>query len=687
MNNHIKSVNAAGPPGLRWIESGWAALESYQVNDALAHNVSSYRAYVAHIASPATEPGVGAGWQNVWKPVAEGAGDVEKVVKKVINKTGGTLLKGRAITAVGNQDGLVVVDYATAAETISAVNCFAVLQADLPDFDLSGVIGEAVIIGDIIDFNTAHLTAGTRTFLSNDVPATGLLTSTAPVSPDYLIEIGGTQISDPVNGKQFVTIENRGQNSGVIKIFNGAILEDHHVAVVSDGADVTATLTDAGAAFLSLFFNATFSRLTVPAATNVVPGTDTAPALNYVFIPEDTRVLTSSLVGFPTGQQYTPVATIICQSAASVQADGAYKVHAWTDHLADVFGQGHISHVNRWIREQHATWMSGVVPAFTGSGSGVVEMSSTAGNILQLHDHAFPAFPDPAEIFTINDFATPYLKTTNIASLIADSTGAVLTNKSFALVFWGVVSEDADDCKIMMNRPGGGYPAAKPEEARADLLNYTNYSIPAGYKGTGFLVHRMIASFNPAGTIMTIHPDPSDDIRGSFPNNVAGGAGAIDALPASSVTFTPAGLWASLEVQALGLEISDYITNPNAYQITGVNEQALDPVVLDPDDQIDIGADHYGAFELPATGTTNIDYTDLPINRSFYKTIDITAVSLAALIITAKVALDAKGDSFDISLWLADNLAENDLTRIIWHQVSRANGDQLINLSTVALVQ
>lgn len=50
-----------GPAGvLNWIEASWATAVEYSYNDGLAHDGSSYRCYVPHISSAATEPCVGA---------------------------------------------------------------------------------------------------------------------------------------------------------------------------------------------------------------------------------------------------------------------------------------------------------------------------------------------------------------------------------------------------------------------------------------------------------------------------------------------------------------------------------------------------------------------------------------------------------------------------------------------------
>ncbi|PWK65884.1 carbohydrate-binding protein [Aminobacter sp. AP02] len=60
-----------GPAGtLRWIEAGWASGTAYEYNDGLTRNGTSYRCFVAHTSGAATEPGVGANWQTVWKVTA-----------------------------------------------------------------------------------------------------------------------------------------------------------------------------------------------------------------------------------------------------------------------------------------------------------------------------------------------------------------------------------------------------------------------------------------------------------------------------------------------------------------------------------------------------------------------------------------------------------------------------------------
>ena len=440
---------------------------------------------------------------------------------RVNNNTAGTLLNGKAVQ-VESVGVLPQINYANAAEQATSINTIGLLTHDIAP----GADGWVTLLGFVRDIDTSTLSEGPRHYLSDSED--GALTTTPPSSPSYIIEMGGVLNSHPTEGILFVNPQPRGNTSDVIKIFNGAILEDHNVAVTSDGATVTLTLTDDGAAFLSLFQQGNFTKFSVPATVTLTPGTDESPVLNYVYIPEGTSTLTADVVlDFPTVEQITPVATVLVQSPSSVLANGCYKVHAWTDHLADAVGQGHLSHINRWIRKQHATWIDGTLMSFTGSGTGTVQAAITSGHVLQLHQQNFPAIVEPAPFYVINDFTAPYARVTNIAALLNDSTGTILNNKSFGLVFWGVVNQDTGDCKIMMNRPSGGYSASKPAEAAADILNYNNYSIPEEYKGVGFLLRRLICSLNPAGTALTLYEGTyeGDDLRGQSPGITAGGGG------------------------------------------------------------------------------------------------------------------------------------------------------------------
>jgi hypothetical protein len=452
---------------------------------------------------------------------------------RVYNNTGGTLLNGRAAAVVdvgspvgGDGEYRPYIGYASSsfAEGI-ALFTIGIITHDIED----QTYGEVTITGFINDVDTSLLTPGSIAWLAPSSPPDGTLTVTAPSSPDYQMEMGGVVRVNAVEGILWASYIPHGNLEGTFQFVNGTILEHHSVDVTSDGATITATL-DNGGDTLSLFFDNQFYILGIPATVTLTPGTDASPVENYVYIPSSTKVLTASTVGWPS-EQYTAVATVVCQSAASVQTDGAMKVHAWTDHLASSDDQGHLSEMNKWIRSQHATWLNGAALTVDDTINTDVTISVAQGNVLQLHEHDFPAIADPAPFWITNENAVGYLKATSLNDITNDSAGATLANKSFAVVVWGVVSEDAADCKLMLNLPSGSYGALKPNEAAADLANYTNYSIPTEYKGTGFLIHRYVLTYNAAGTQITVNSYPADDLRGSLPNTNAGSASGGGALP------------------------------------------------------------------------------------------------------------------------------------------------------------
>lgn len=311
--------------------------------------------------------------------------------------------------------------------------------------------------------------------------------------------------------------------------WDGSIIETINVDVTSDGATATLSVEQQGTGDLTVVFSTGFYVWdTTPADTvTLTAGSDVSPQINYVYFLESSKTLTASTASFPAASiEYAPIATVLCQSPASVQTDGPYKVHVWTDHVSN--GNGHIGHLNAWIRNQNATWTSGVSQTLTitpnGGAPDNVIFTSTAGVVLQLHDHAFPAFSGTPDLYVVNDSGTAYDKITDLNALLTDSTGASMSGKKFSLVVWGVVSEDTGDCKLMVNLPGGSYTTTAALEA--DANKYADFNIPADFKGTGFLIYQMNLSHSAAasGTWTSVS---NLDLRGLVPSIVAGGGSAF----------------------------------------------------------------------------------------------------------------------------------------------------------------
>lgn len=310
-----------------------------------------------------------------------------------------------------------------------------------------------------------------------------------------------------------------------VNLLNGSIVETIDIEVIESGGQVLLTLQRQGGGTLTVQLSGKF-LIYAPGSVVLTAGTDDVPVLNYVWIEDQGGVATlvSSTSGWPS-IEHAPIATVVVQSVAGVAADGAYKVHAWTDHVSSTNGQGHLSHINYWIRTQNASWESGVDPSLTivsASSPDDVFFAVASGSVLQLHPHAFPArnMQTGDEVFVINDSVAPYSTTTNLNTLLTDSTGASMSGRYFSLVVWGVVSEDSPDCKLMVNLPGGSYGTLA--ELEDDAARYANYAIPSEYRGTGFLIaelklrHQVIGG----GTWTEIE---LVDLRGLFPSRTVGG--------------------------------------------------------------------------------------------------------------------------------------------------------------------
>lgn len=315
--------------------------------------------------------------------------------------------------------------------------------------------------------------------------------------------------------------------------FNGAIIETIDIDITESGGTVSLELQADGGGNLTLLFSTGSETFVAPPATVALTvGSDTSPTLNYVYILQSDSTLTANTTGFPSAE-HAPVATVLVQSAATVAAKEPYKVHAHTDHISDSNDQGHQTHLGEWIRSQHATWVSGAVPTLTITvvgGSDTVIFTSTSGVAQQLHAHTFPAFTGTPDMYIVNDNTTPFTILTDLNGLTADSTGAALSNNDrLTIVVWGVVSEDTDQCKLMVNLPSGVYNTNAG--ALADENRFTSFAIPADFKGTGFLIASYTLKYQTADSgTFTLVSGGDRDLRGLLPSIIAGGGitGAVE---------------------------------------------------------------------------------------------------------------------------------------------------------------
>jgi hypothetical protein len=314
-----------------------------------------------------------------------------------------------------------------------------------------------------------------------------------------------------------------------VHAWNCNIIETPSVSITSDGAVITASVEKLGGGNLTLIFESGFSTWnTTPAdTTTLTAGTDAIPVLNYVYYNESTLTFESSTSSFPANE-YAPIALIVCQSAATLQTDEPIMVFLWTDHIQSANNQGHISHLNFWIRKQKATWSNGVSQTYTittnGGGLDNVILTTASGNVLQLHDHVFPAFSGTPTIYIVNDSVTPYTKVTDLNTQLNDSTGASMSGRYFTLVIWGIVSQDGSQCKIFCNLPSGSYNSES--SLSSDVSKFADFSIPNDYTGAAFLISQWNLRHQTTGNGTWTSIDEID-LRGLQPSVSPGGTTAF----------------------------------------------------------------------------------------------------------------------------------------------------------------
>lgn len=381
-------------------------------------------------------------------------------------------------------------------------------------------------------FNPSTGSFTTTSLLATDLTLGATTTINAILDEDDMSSDSATAVPTQQSSKAYAD-----NLPGILaqQYFNSIILETADVTVTSDGATITLELDKSPTGNLTILTSAGKATFIGGATIALTAGTDVTPVLNYVYIPQSTGVLTVSTSSWPSAE-HAAVATVLCQSATSAQTDGLFKVHVWSDHIkSGSIENGHSSEINYWIRQQNATWTSGVsltaTPAAGGGAgaAGVFTIATTSGVILQLHQHAYPAFDTSAasHVYVPNDSVTAFDRVTDLATLLTDANGVTMSNKRFNLVIWGSVSQDTGDCQLFVNLPTASYNS--DQNVIDDVDRTSVYTIPATFKGTGFLISRLsMRHVNSGNTWETLQ---NEDLRNLVPAVATGsGTGGITAV-------------------------------------------------------------------------------------------------------------------------------------------------------------
>ena len=443
----------------------------------------------------------------------------QEIWVRVYNDTGSTITNGQVCYISGVNGSVPTVGLAMSDDKATSSSTLGFATHDIE----TGTNGYITVMGTVRNVDTSTCTAGDTLYLSSTVP--GGFTKTEPDSPNYSVKLGSAMVINATTGSILTSVDIGNNISGMLKFFNGTILESPSFSVSSNGTVITGSLEKSGGGDLNLVFNSDFEFLDcTPAATaTLTAGSDTVPTMNYVFIKESApTVIQVNTTGFIDTEQIIPICQVLCQSAASLQTDGPMKQHNWTDHFADSIDQGHLYHVNAWIRNQNSTYDSGMNVTATG-GVNTFDIAVASGVMFQLHPHDTDVFNTAtgSELYIINDSVTPNNKVGNLTTVINDSTGASMSGDHYRLTLWLVGSEGTGNDKLMINLPSGSY--AKVADAIADSSQYSNFSIPTDYRGTGLLLASIVVT-NSGGSGGTFTIVQTDDLRGLLPSTAAGGA-------------------------------------------------------------------------------------------------------------------------------------------------------------------
>jgi hypothetical protein len=492
------------------------------------------------------------------------------------------------LATVDNSNGVNVLNGQVVAR--DGANPGSVVLADASDADLSihtvgmatelieiGTRGMATVVGLVNGIDTSAWTSGTVLYLSDTVA--GGLTSTAPSSPSYAVRVGTVVDQSATVGSIYISVDNEGNKQATAQFLNGAALEQATTVVSEAGGVVELSYTTDSGSPQQFIFGEELVEVAIPIGVNLVAGTDVAPTTNYVYVPKSTGVLTASVVDFPSGEEFAPIAKVYVQSAASVATDGVLGHHRWQNHLGGDDNNGHLYDIDKWIRSQHATWVSGALGAMTDGLTSYFSM--TSGVALQLHENSIVSMDmatgDP--VYVVNDSVTPYKRITDLATISLDASGESINNKYMKLVFTAVVNSDSTTT-VLVNLPSGSY-SANENEAEADPDSKANYSLPASLRGTGILIASCVVKIS-GGTVTEYGVV---DLRGALlgaPTSQGGaGAGtsysiALYRPKATDYTFTAADSGGYFSNEGAGLTIVTFTlpTNPTVgthYHVVDAN--------------------------------------------------------------------------------------------------------------------
>lgn len=311
--------------------------------------------------------------------------------------------------------------------------------------------------------------------------------------------------------------------------WQGSFLEQIDFTISEAGGTVTGSLEKEGTGDLIMFFSDEYTILDCTPAVTVnltsLVGSDTAPAMAFVYVPQSTKTLTAGASWPAASVEHIRVASIVLQSAATTGTDGALMNRNWNDMAFGITDpRGHSLHASERLRFEHALHNTGVVLSITGSGTGTVTLDITSGTVFQFHLHTFPAvdMAGAGDIHLVNLSGSEYSITSNLVAgitTLADGVTSLGNNKYFNIVVWGVQNRTGETSHLMCNLPIGQY--TKSADATVDSSKFSVYTIPSAFRGTGFLIAELTFQLTGGGTTWTTVQNR--DLLGQTPTLTPGG--------------------------------------------------------------------------------------------------------------------------------------------------------------------
>ncbi len=274
---------------------------------------------------------------------------------------------------------------------------------------------------------------------------------------------------------------------GVVRVLNALSIERQEIEVTSDGATITATITDVGdGSQLRYYFDGVPVSFPVPTNLTLTAGTSAIPQDNWIYVTPSGFAVTTSR---PSGERAVAARASV-RSAALVQTEGPLTLQRYTEVYDSPDDRSRISHIGERVRVEGAKWESGMLAGVTvvtqGAANDDVYVTISSGQAWQMHLQAFGAVTtNENEYYVMNDPAGVVLITNlNQISHDANSNAVLNTNNRWfnvEVVGWAASGSTNNRDRVMLLLSTGQY--STESEAIADSSGYSITSISPQYLG------------------------------------------------------------------------------------------------------------------------------------------------------------------------------------------------------------